>query len=84
MRASCTWHYLKRSNGWAEKHNFLKKAGTLGKELPPRNKFPALTDETNVSSLINGSSGWVIYSVETKISEANGTLNVDERVIELQ
>ncbi len=56
----------------------------MGKELPPRNKFPALTDETNVSSLINGSSGWVIYSVETKISEANGTLNVDERVIELQ
>jgi hypothetical protein len=67
-----------------ETYNFLKKAGKMGKELPPRSKFPALTSETNVSSLIHGSSGWVVYSVETKVSEANGVLTVDERVIDLQ
>lgn len=65
-------------------YNFLKKTNMTDRALPPRSEFPALSNETRVSSLIHGASGWVIYSIETKIIEAEGELSVEERIVDLQ
>jgi hypothetical protein len=67
-----------------ETYNFLKKMDKSGKGFPPRNEFPDLTTEISTATLIHGNSGWVIYSVETKVVEAEGIQNVEERIIDLQ
>ena len=65
-------------------YNYLKKSGTFGDKFPPRNKFPSLTNETNTASRIHGETGWIIYSIETKTVTAEGTTNIEERIMEIK
>ena len=65
-------------------YNYLKKTGTFGDKFPPRNKFPSLTNETNIASIIHGETGWIIYSIETKEITAEETTNIEERIIEIK
>ena len=65
-------------------YNYLEKMGTFGDKFPPRNEFPSLTNETNTASRIHGESGWIIYSIETKEITAEGTTNIEERIIEIK
>lgn len=65
-------------------YNYLKKMGTFGDKFPPRNEFPSLTNVTNTASRIDGESGWIIYSFETKEITAEETTNVQKRIIEIK
>lgn len=58
-------------------------ASTLQVPAPKWDEFPPLTNVTWTDSQIHG-SGWIIYSVETKEASAEGALNVEERIIQLQ
>jgi hypothetical protein len=63
---------------------YLKTVAPAGKPMPAKDKFPLLTNETWTASQIHGGSGWVIYSIETKQTMAEGIVNVEERTIELK
>jgi len=60
-----------------------KMAETMKVPGPKWEEFPPLKNETYTASRIHG-SGWIIYSIETKEVSAEGALNVDERIIEIQ
>lgn len=60
-----------------------KMAATLEVPAPIWEEFPPLTNDTYTASRIHG-SGWIIYSIETKEVSAEGILNIEERIIELQ
>jgi hypothetical protein len=66
-------------------YEFIKKiaASAGAKNIPPRDKMPATTHEEDVASRIHG-SGWVIYSVRTKVINIEGVSSVDEMIIELK
>lgn len=52
----------------------------------PATKFeniPEVTNDTWTASRIHG-SGWIVYSIETKETKAEGQTNIDERIIEIQ
>lgn len=57
---------------------------TLGGPLIAREDFPLANNEVRTASSIDGSTGWVIYSIQTKEVSANNTLQINERTIELQ
>ena len=63
---------------------YLKKTGTLGSLLPPRDQFPAISNEIWTASRIHGGSGWILYSVETKQVTAQGITHIEERIIDLK
>ena len=65
-------------------YNYLKDLGGLGAQMPPRESFPPLTTETWSASRIHGSTGWIIYSIETREVQAEGTVQVEERIIEIK
>ena len=65
-------------------YNYLKKIGTFGKNIPDRKDFPSLTNETSTASRIHGETGWIIYSIETKTVTAEGTTNIEERIMEIK
>ncbi|MEO9964180.1 MAG: hypothetical protein ABJF11_00235 [Reichenbachiella sp.] len=65
-------------------YEYLKKMGTLGNQLPPRNEFPALTNNIWTTTRFHAGSGWTTYTVETKVVEAEGISNIEERVIQIQ
>jgi hypothetical protein len=65
-------------------YNYLKKSGTFGDKFPLRSKFPLLTNETNTASRIHGETGWIIYSIETKIITAEETTKIEERIMEIK
>lgn len=67
-----------------ETYKYLKKIGTFGKNIPKREDFPALTNETYTASRIHGDTGWIIYSIETKEIKAEETTNIEERIIEIK
>jgi len=57
---------------------------TLGGILMSREEFPLSNNEVRTASSIDGPSGWVIYSIQTKEVSANNILQINERTIELQ
>ena len=65
-------------------YDYLKKSGKFGKNFPTRDKFPSLKNETNTASRVHGNTGWIIYSIETKEVTAEGTSNIEERIIEIK
>ena len=61
----------------------VKMAETMKIPAPKREEIPPLTNDTWTASRIHG-TGWVIYSIETKETKAEGQTNVEERIIEIQ
>ncbi len=59
-----------------------KMAETLKIDVPKREDIPQVSNETYTASRIHG-SGWIIYSVETKETKADGETGVEERIIEI-
>ncbi len=57
---------------------------TLNVPLMKREDFPPATNDIRTASSIDGSTGWVIYSIQTKEIAANNMLQINERTIELQ
>ncbi len=57
---------------------------TLNTPALKREDFPIATNDIRTASSIDGPSGWVIYSIQTKEVTANNLLQVNERTIELQ
>lgn len=67
-------------------YNFLKKM-TESMQLPfplSREEMPQAMSETRIASRVHGSTGWPIYSVETKETSVNNILQINERIIELE
>lgn len=63
--------------------NYLvKMAETLKIAGPKREDMPAVSNDTYTASRIHG-SGWIVYSVITKETRAEGQTNVEEQIIEL-
>jgi hypothetical protein len=64
---------------------FVKKlaAASGAKNVPTRDKMPATTHEEDVASRIHN-TGWVIYTVRTKVVDVDGVSSVDEVVIEMK
>lgn len=57
---------------------------TIGGPLIAREDFPLSNNEVRTASSIDSSTGWVIYSIQTKEVSANNVLQINERTIELQ
>ena len=64
-------------------YDYLKSLNIVGGELPPFNEFPKVTKLIWGGSEIHGASGWVIYSIETKQTNNDTVVTVEERTIEL-
>ena len=60
----------------------LKMAETLKIPSPKIEDIPLVSNDVWTASRIHG-SGWVIYSVETRETKAEGQTNVKERIIEI-
>lgn len=65
-------------------YEYLISLGTFGNEKIDINELPSLTNETWTASRTHGNTGWTTYSIETKETKAEGTTNVEERIIEIQ
>lgn len=65
-------------------YNYLQQLGSLGDQLPAREDFPALTNKIWTASRIHATTGWITYSIETKEVHAEGTTNVEERIIQIK
>src|SRR5690606_6133500 len=52
-------------------------AATIGTEPPQRENFAGLTHEVSHASSIHG-SGWVLYSIMTKIVHLDDTVQIEE------
>lgn len=64
--------------------NYMAKLSSEMKlPAPKREDIKNLRNETRLGSRIHASSGWVIYSIETKEISAEGVTNVEERIIEI-
>ena len=64
-------------------YDYLSSLNMVGAELPPFEEFPLVTKLMWGGSEIHGNSGWILYSVETKQTNNNKVVVVEERVIEL-
>lgn len=60
-----------------------KMSETLKVPAPKNEDMPEFTNDTYTASRIHG-SGWIIYSIETKETKAEGQTNIEERIIEIQ
>jgi hypothetical protein len=65
-------------------YDYLAKLGSFGDKMPKRDEFPALTNETWTASRVHSATGWVTYSIETKEVKAEGTTNIEERIIQIK
>lgn len=65
-------------------YGYLKKLGSLGDQLPPREDFPALTNKIWTASRIHAGTGWTTYAIETKEVQAEGTINIEERIMQIK
>ena len=66
-------------------YDYMKKlAASLGTEAPARGSIADFANETAISARIHGSSGWVIYSIETKEISDDKSSNFEERIIEIK
>ena len=64
--------------------DYLKSmAQTMKVPVPTREDIPEIANDTWTASRIHG-SGWLIYSIETKETKAEGVTNIEERIIEIQ
>lgn len=64
-------------------YNFISQlSSAVEASIPNREDFPTLSNETWSASRIH-ESGWVIYSIETKKVVAEGTTQINERIIEI-
>ena len=61
----------------------VKMSETMKVPTPKKDEIPPLTNNTWTASRIHG-TGWVIYSIETKETKAEGNTNIEERIIEIQ
>jgi len=59
-----------------------KMANTMEVPAPKKEDIPLLTNNTWTASRIHG-TGWVIYTVETKETKAEGQTHIEERIIEI-
>ena len=65
-------------------YGYLKDMAAATKSpIPPRNKFPEVSNEIRTAARIHGPSGWIIYSIETREVMAEDSMNVEERIIEI-
>lgn len=66
-------------------YEFVKKlaAASGAKNVPTRDKMPATTHQEDVASRIHN-TGWVIYTVRTKVVNVEGVSSVDEVVVEMK
>mgnify|MGYP001805885455 CR=1 FL=1 len=60
-----------------------KMSETLKIPLPKKEEIPTVKNTIWTASRIHG-TGWVIFSVETKETESDGIMGVEERKIEIQ
>ena len=65
-------------------YNYLKMLAGDNPDFPSREEFPPLTNKTWTASRIHGSTGWPLFSIETKEVKAEGNTNVEERIIDLK
>jgi hypothetical protein len=65
-------------------YGYLQKLGTLGDQLPSREEFPALTNKIWTASRIHAATGWTTFSLENKEVQAEGTINIEERIIQIK
>ena len=65
-------------------YDFLETLTGLKGKLPARENFPALTNKSWTASRIHAATGWTTYSIETKEVHAEGTTNVEERIIQIK
>lgn len=61
----------------------VKMSETMKVPAPKKEEIPPLTNDTWTASRIHG-TGWIIYSIETKETKAEGQTNIEERIIEIQ
>lgn len=59
-----------------------KMAETMKVPAPRKDEIPPLTNDTWTASLIHG-TGWIIYSIETKETKAEGVTSIEERILDL-
>jgi len=64
-------------------YDYLSSLNMVGAELPPFEEFPLVTKLMWGGSEIHGISGWVLYSIETKQTNSNKLVVIEERSIEL-
>ncbi|MEM9547850.1 MAG: hypothetical protein AAGA77_17840 [Bacteroidota bacterium] len=64
-------------------YDYLSSLNIVEGELPPFEKFPKITKLIWGGSEIHGNSGWPIYSIETKQTNNDILVTVEERSIEL-
>jgi hypothetical protein len=66
-------------------YEYLKKVSkTIESKPPKREEMPDVVNETQTASRIHASSGWVIYSIETKETVADRITSIEERTIEIK
>ena len=65
-------------------YEYLANLGTLGDQMPDISTLPELTNEIWTASRIHGGTGWTTYSIETKEIASEGTINVEERIIQIK
>jgi len=65
-------------------YDYLLKVGTFGDKIPTLEEFPPLANEVWTASQIHGSTGWPLFSIETKEVSAEGVMNVEERIIRIK
>jgi hypothetical protein len=64
---------------------YLKKmSAQMGTPALKTEDIKPLQNETRMASRLHGSTGWVIYSVETKEVWTEGLMNVEERIIDIK
>ena len=65
-------------------YEYQVKIGTFGDQIPSIDELPPLTNEVWTASTIHGVTGWTTYSIETKEVKSEGTINVEERIIQIR
>jgi len=65
-------------------YQFLSNLDAIKDSLPPKNEIGEISNETWTASRIDGSTGWIIYSVESKEIKVMETTRVEERIIEIK
>jgi len=64
-------------------YDYLSSLNIVSGELPPYSEFPMITKLIWGGTEIHGPSGWPIYSIETKQTNNDNIVTVEERTIEL-
>ncbi len=64
-------------------YDYLSSMNIEGAELPPLEEFPKVSKLIWGGSEIHGNSGWVIFCIETKQTNNDKVVTVEERTIEM-